>query len=168
MRRYLPSEPITLNQQELDFLAEVVFLLKTFFFVYVGVSIRFTDRHVVLAALLLTAIIFVIRIPAVWLGLDRTTPVRDAALAAIMSPKGLAAVVLASMPLERKVAGGLVLQSTTYCVVFVSIVLTSLLSFLVERTRVGSLYEWFFRRTGFGRGVIDAQSSVSSGADSSS
>jgi hypothetical protein len=37
------GEPITLNQQEHNFLGEVVFLLKTFFFVYVGVSIRFTD-----------------------------------------------------------------------------------------------------------------------------
>lgn len=40
MRPYLPSEPIMLNKTERVFLAEVVFLLKTFFFVYVGVSIR--------------------------------------------------------------------------------------------------------------------------------
>ena len=88
MRRLLPSEPITLNQQERDFLGEVVFLLKTFFFVYVGVSIRFADLQLVNAGLLLTALIFLVRIPAAWLGLSRTTTVRDASFVAIMSPKG--------------------------------------------------------------------------------
>ena len=117
MRRYLPSEPITLNQQERDFLGEVVFLLKTFFFVYVGVSIRFADLHLVYSGLALTALVFLIRIPAAGLGLSRTTPVRDASLVAVMSPKGLAAVVLASMPLEQNLPGGAALQSTTYAVV---------------------------------------------------
>ncbi len=149
MRRYLPSEPITLNQQERDFLAEVVFLLKTFFFVYVGVSIRFADVRLVNISLILTGLIFLLRIPAAWLGLSRKTPVRDASLVAIMSPKGLAAVVLASMPLDQHLYGGSALQSTTYCVVFASIVLTSVLSFLIERTRVATVYDWLFRKSGF-------------------
>ncbi len=161
MRRYLPDEAITLNQQERDFLGEVVFLLKTFFFVYVGVSIRFADLPLVYAGLLLTALIFLIRIPAAWLGLSRTTPVRDASLVAIMSPKGLAAVVLASMPLDQNLPGGAALQSTTYTIVFVSIVLTSVMSFFIERTRVARIYDWLFSRSGFGREGIPAPVTVS-------
>ncbi len=155
MRRYLPSEAITLNIEERNFLAEVVFLLKTFFFVYVGVSIKFTDLPLVYVALALTGLIFFIRIPAAWLGLRRTTPVRDASLMAIMSPKGLAAVVLASMPLEQNIGGGGALQNVTYGIVFVSIVLTSVLSFLVERTAVSKIYAFFFR--GFGRSVPEPE-----------
>ena len=68
-----------------------------------------------------------------------------------MSPKGLAAVVLASMPLEQSITGGAILQNVTYGIVFVSIVLTSVLSFLVERTSVSKLYALFFR--GFGQTV---------------
>ncbi|MBV9155248.1 MAG: cation:proton antiporter, partial [Acidobacteriaceae bacterium] len=148
MQRYLPSEPITLNDTERVFLGEVVFLLKTFFFVYVGVSIKFTDFYLVYVALVLTAVIFFVRVPAAWIGLDRTTPVRDASLVAIMSPKGLAAVVLASIPLEQHLPGGDMVQAITYCVVFLSIVFTSVLSFLVERTRVANVYGLFFRRFG--------------------
>jgi len=148
MRRYLPSEAISLNDTERVFLGEVVFLLKTFFFVYVGVSIEFADLHLVYIGLALTALIFLIRIPAAWIGLDRTTPVRDASLVAIMSPKGLAAVVLASMPLEQQLPGGVMLRNTTYIVVFMSIVFTSVLSFLVERTRVASFYAALFQRFG--------------------
>lgn len=149
MRRYLPDEAITLNLQERNFLAEVVFLLKTFFFVYVGVSIKFTDLTLIYIALALTGLIFLLRVPAVWLGLRRDTPVKDASLIAIMSPKGLAAVVLASMPLEQNIQSGNTLQSITYGIVFVSIVLTSLLSFLIERTPVARIYALLFH--GFGR-----------------
>jgi potassium/hydrogen antiporter len=154
MRRYLPAEAITLNIQERNFLGEAVFLLKTFFFVYVGVSIKFTDLPLVYIGLALTALIFLVRIPAAWLGLARTSPVRDASLIAIMSPKGLAAVVLASMPLEQNIAHGSDLQSVTYCIVFVSIVLTSVLSFLLERTALAKVYALFFR--GFGRETAPA------------
>lgn len=148
MRRYLPAEAITLNEPERVFLAEVVFLLKTFFFVYVGVSIQFTEYRILYIGLALTALIFLIRIPAAYIGLARTTSVRDASLVAIMSPKGLAAVVLASIPLERHLPGGEALQAITYTVVFLSIVFTSVLSFLIERTRVAGIYALLFRRFG--------------------
>ena len=90
-----------------------------------------------------------------WLGLARTVPVRDASLVAIMSPKGLAAVVLASMPLEQQIREGAMLQSITYSVVFLSIVLTSLLSFLIERTILARFYALLFR--GFGSGPPTAE-----------
>jgi len=151
MRRYLPDEAITLNVEERNFLAEVVFLLKTFFFVYVGVSIKFTDLSLIYMASALAALMFLLRIPAVWLGLRRETPVRDASFIAIMSPKGLAAVVLASMPLQQNIQDGSKLQSVTYGIVFVSIVFTSILSFLIERTALAKLYALVF--SGFGRTV---------------
>lgn len=158
LHRSLPPEPISLNEQERNFLAEVVFLLKTFFFIYVGVSIRFTDLPLVYVGLILTALIFVIRIPAAWLSLSRVTPVLDASLVAIMSPKGLAAVVLASMPLDRDLPGGQQLQSVTYSVVFISIVFTSVLSFLIERTWLARLYALFFRH--FGRPALTPRMSI--------
>jgi len=145
MRRYLPDEPITLNETERVFLGEVVFLLKTFFFVYVGVSIRLTEPWLAYVAIALTAIIFVLRIPSAWMALSRTTPKLDAALVAVMSPKGLAAVVLASIPLEQHLPGGDILQAVTYGIVFLSIVFTSLLSFLIERTAIAKLYIAIFR-----------------------
>jgi NhaP-type Na+/H+ or K+/H+ antiporter len=149
MRRVLPRQAITLDEPERVFLAEVVFLLKTFFFVYVGVSIKFADTRLVLVGLALTGVIFLVRIPAAWIGLSRDTPPRDAALISIMSPKGLAAVVLASMPLQQNLPDGGMLRDVTYVVVFLSIVFTSILSFLLERTALVKLYLLPFR--GFGR-----------------
>jgi NhaP-type Na+/H+ or K+/H+ antiporter len=78
LRRYLPQEPITLNETERVFIAEVTFLLKTFFFVYLGVSIKFRDLRLVYIGLALTALIFLIRPIATWISMDRRTPTRDA------------------------------------------------------------------------------------------
>lgn len=158
LRRYLPQEPITLNETERVFIAEVTFLLKTFFFVYLGVSIKFTDLRLVYIGLALTALIFLIRPVATWISIDRRTPPRDASLIAIMSPKGLAAVVLASIAVEQKLPGGEVLRDLTYVVVFMSIVFTCVLSFLIERTWVARLYGLPFRS--FGRGVSDLSVSL--------
>ena len=108
-------------------------------------SIRLTEPWLAYIALALTAMIFLVRIPAAWIGLNRNTPKHDAALVAVMSPKGLAAVVLASMPLQQHLPGGDILQAVTYGVVFLSIVFTSVLSFLIERTRVASVYKAVFR-----------------------
>ena len=145
VRRYVPADPITLNEPERVFLAEVVFLLKTFFFVYVGVSIRLSEPWTAYIALALTTIIFLLRIPSARIALNRSTQKHDAALVSVMSPKGLAAVVLASIPLEQHLPGGEILQAVTYGIVFLSIVFTSILTFLVERTRVANLYTALFR-----------------------
>jgi cell volume regulation protein A len=153
MRRYLPQEAITLNDTERVFIAEVVFLLKTFFFVYLGVSIKFTESRIVIYGCIITVLIFLIRPLAAWIGLSRSTPAHDATLISIMSPKGLAAVVLAAIPSEQKLPGGDALRDLTYVVVFASVVLTCVLSFLVERSGLKKLYAIPFRtfgRTGKG------------------
>ncbi|MGH9610468.1 MAG: cation:proton antiporter, partial [Bryobacteraceae bacterium] len=159
MNAFLPDEPITLNEPERVFLGEAVFLLKTFFFVYVGVSMQFTSLPIGYIALILTAIIFAIRIPAAWIGLDPSTPVHDAAFVATMTPKGLAAVVLASIPLQRHLADGALLQSLTYWIVFLSIVFTSILSFLIERTPVVRGY-CLLLRSRFGRAAAPCPAPV--------
>ena len=122
LERYTPHEPISLNEIEKVFFSEVVFLLRTFFFVYVGVSIQLKDLWSVIFGLILTIVIFVVRIPAIRLMVDKSTPRSDASLMSVMTPKGLAAAVLASIPLQQGVAGGETIQNVTYAVVLFSIV----------------------------------------------
>ena len=59
-----------------------------------------------------------------------------------MVPKGLAAVVLATIPLQQQVAGGETIKDITYGVVLISIVMTSFLVLLIEKTKVSGLYAW--------------------------
>jgi len=48
--------------------------------------------------------------------------------------------VLASIPLQQGVKGGIYIQNLTYAVVLFSIVFTSALIFLVDKTQLASVY----------------------------
>lgn len=126
-------KPVKLNATEEALFAELVFLLKTFFFVYIGLSMRFALWQSVAAGLGVTVGLFLVRILVVRGSLSLQTPRADAAFAAVMAPKGLAAAVLASMPLQAGLVNGAVMQETVYAVVLFSIAATTTLTFLLQR-----------------------------------
>ncbi|MCK6423892.1 MAG: cation:proton antiporter [Burkholderiaceae bacterium] len=132
-------EPLT--AQDLAFFREAVFLLKTYFFVYLGISIRFGDLQIAAVGLAIVVLLFLLRLPLVrWVFRAPEHSLRDAAIASMMAPKGLAAAVLASLPLERGVAGGEVIRDLAYMVVVQSIALTALLVMLLPLAPVQRLY----------------------------
>ena len=88
-----------------------------------------------MVGLVLTVIAFILRIPAVKLSIKKSTAPKDASIMAVMVPKGLAAVVLATIPLQQGVIGGEIIKNITYGVVLFSIVITSFLVLLLEKTR---------------------------------
>jgi cell volume regulation protein A len=149
LQRILPAEPISLNQIERDFIAEVVFLLAAFFFIYIGISMHLRNIPLLALGLSIAAALVLLRIAATRFTLTRTTSVRDASLIAVMTPKGLAAAVLAGVALQYNLPGGPEIQRVTYSIILFSIVLTSILTFLIDRTLLGRFYALIFR--GFGR-----------------
>lgn len=126
--RNIDKSIVPLNEIDLVFYRESVFLLKTYFFVYLGISIHFGTLQLALAAIAMTVLVFAMR-----LGLTRFVyrddgyALRDSAMTSMMAPKGLAAAVLAGLPLQYGVTGGEVIRDTTYMVVLVSIALCALL-----------------------------------------
>jgi len=136
------KEPVGLNETEKVFFSEVAFLLKTFFFIYLGISLELISGWIIVVGLVLTIVAFFLRIPAVKLSVKKSIAPKDVSVMAIMVPKGLAAVVLASIPLQQGVIGGEMIKNITYGVVLFSIVFTSLLVFLLEKTKLPDLYAW--------------------------
>jgi len=117
-----------LNEMDRVFYRESVFLLKTYFFVYLGISIHFGAVHLAFAAIIMTVLVFVMRTGLTRMVYrDPTYTLRDSAITSMMAPKGLAAAVLAGLPLQYGVAGGEIIRDTTYMVVLVSIALCALL-----------------------------------------
>jgi len=135
-------EPVGLTQTEKVFFSEVAFLLKTFFFVYLGISLELISGELIVFALGLTSLAFVLRIPAVKVSVRRQIPIRDVSITAVMVPKGLAAVVLASIPLQQGIVGGELIKNIVYGVVLISIVMTSLLVITIEKTKLSDAYAW--------------------------
>ncbi|VVB50807.1 Na(+)/H(+) antiporter 1 [uncultured archaeon] len=144
--RAIQFQPISLNKTEKTFFAEVVFLLKTFFFVYLGLSIRLNALNIIIVGLLFTLIMFTIRIPIVRLSMNKTTPKLDASLAAVIVPKGLAAAVLASLPLQAGILNGQLMQDIVYSVILFSIIATAILTFLIEINKIKQPYTRVFSK----------------------
>lgn len=142
LKRFTLPEPLAPNETEKAFFAEVVFLFKTFFFVYIGLSIQFSNLLWILLGVHITLLLFVLRIAAVRFSLRGSIPPFDLATMAAIVPKGLAAAVLASVALQEGVAGREFIQNITYAVILFSIIVTSLLVFLVERPLFSRLYLW--------------------------
>jgi len=119
---------VPLNEMDLVFYRESVFLLKTYFFVYLGISIHFGTAHLAFTAIAMTVLVFAMRTGLTrFVYRDPVYTLRDSAITSMMAPKGLAAAVLAGLPLQYGVAGGEAIRDTTYMVVLVSISLCALL-----------------------------------------
>lgn len=138
------SEPVGLTETERVFFSEVAFLLKTFFFVYLGISLELMSGWLIALGVTLTILVFILRIPVVKISVSKSIPVKDASIMAIMVPKGLAAAVLASIPFQQGITGGELIKNVTYGVVLLSIVLTSFLIVFLNKTRLGDYYGWIF------------------------
>jgi len=87
----------------------------------------------------------VVRIPVVLAAADRQTPPFNLALMSIMIPKGLGAAVLATLPAQRGMPGGLAIQPITFAVIVATTLGSTLLFFLLEKRGVSGFYRWAFR-----------------------
>ncbi len=137
----------TLGDNEKSFFKEIVFILKTFFFVYIGISIPFTDTIALLWGIIIVAAIFVGRFILIFL-VGRNNTKIDRLIVSIMIPKGLVSAVLASMPRQINLAAGAEIiphadriECMVYSIIFFSIVFSSLLVLLTRKKIIDTDYK---------------------------
>ncbi|MCS6970899.1 MAG: cation:proton antiporter [Planctomycetota bacterium] len=130
---------------ERELFAELVFLCKLVFFIYLGINLRFDRWEPYAMALQIVAAVYAARCLLARVLLPRDCTWRDAALTAVMAPKGLAAAVIASMVAQAGAPAGSDIKNITYAVVLVSILATSLLIPLIESPPAGWIARRFFR-----------------------
>ena len=146
MKKHITNKSISLNETEKIFFSEIVFLLKTFFFVYIGLSIQLQNVLAMALGLLVTIVLFCLRIPVVRFSIRQAIPTFDMVMFSVMVPKGLAAAALASLPFQRGLEGGEFIRDITYAIILFSIIFSSLLVPAVEKyPRFRSFYGLFLR-----------------------
>jgi NhaP-type Na+/H+ or K+/H+ antiporter len=136
------------NDTELAVFEEVAFLLKTFFFVYVGFSIQLTDSALILAGLGIAVALFFVRIPVVHASFfpSKSFSRFDASLTGALNPKGLSAAVVASIPIQAELPKAHEMQLAVFAVVLFSTFIASLLVFLIERGWFGGMSKILYGR----------------------
>lgn len=139
------NEPSELNATEKQLFSEVVFLLKTFFFVYIGVCIKIDQLLPILIGLAITIVLFVLRIFIVKIsvrGEKDGMPLEDKRFMSGIVPKGLAAAVLATIPVQRGLESGEMIQNIVFAVILFSILFTSILVPVMEKNNaISRLYD---------------------------
>ena len=142
--------PQPLQDNEKSFFKELVFIFKTYFFVYIGICIPFTNVEALMYGLIITAALFLVR-HLLLLVVGRKNTRNDRRVVSMMIPKGLATALMASMPEQITRPRGAHHppchddKYVAYAVIFFSVLGTSLLVFLsrkrlVKTKRRASIY----------------------------
>ena len=131
-----------LEEGEKSFFKEFVFILKTYFFVYIGICIPFTNITALMYGAIMAVSLFAIRFIIIAI-VGRSNTAEDRLTVSMMIPKGLVSAVLASMPEQVNVAAGYtvipaadMIKYITYSVIFCSIVICSLIVLITSRRLV--------------------------------
>jgi NhaP-type Na+/H+ or K+/H+ antiporter len=132
---------------------EVIFLVKTFFFIFLGMSIQFGNLKVLLIAIVLTGLIFMGRLFLCRILTPKDTSVSEAAMISIIIPKGLAAAVLAEVPMHMGLPTDALpifteIRAVIYMVILFSILLTAFLIYGQETGLTRFRYESIFSKFG--------------------
>lgn len=144
-KKILGGKGHLLNDTELVVLKELTFLLKTFFFVYIGVSVIYEDITAILYGLILTVAVYIIRLIIARTAHPLTANLYDKSIISLMTPKGLAAAVLATIPVHAGMPDGPIIRNIVYSVILFSIITTSVLIMLNNKSSlVRGFYAKFF------------------------
>ena len=136
LKKITNRKPTLLNPTEKTLFRELVFLMKTFFFVYVGISIKFESFSSLLIGLGISFILIISRIIVVRISLPANTQGidhKDRAFLSMMIPRGLAAAVLATMISQSGLEGSGKVGNIVFSVIFFTIIFTSVLVPLLEK-----------------------------------
>ena len=104
---------MTLNGTE-SFMAEVVFLMRTFFFLYIGISMKPAGFDTVIFSAVLTAVILAARVISANMSFNKEESRFDITAAGVMVSRGLASAVLAGMPAQAGMEGGEIIRDTVF------------------------------------------------------
>jgi NhaP-type Na+/H+ or K+/H+ antiporter len=134
-----------MGDQEVALLSEISNVLRTFFFLYLGILIQFSSVTVVLVAIAITCMIYLTRYISVrfLFGAKDITRMEAMTMTA-MGPRGLAAAVLATLPLQKGIEDGRWIQDTAFSVILISIVATAGFVLLIEQKYTRQMFAKFF------------------------
>lgn len=152
LENVIPNQRIILPQIEKDFFNQIVFLLRIFFFVFIGIKMQFDRLDWLMWGAIITIVLFVVRIIAVKLITTKDAPLLDKAVISIMIPKGLGAAVIATLPLRQGHEDGNLIQSICFSIILFSTLYCVGLFFLIK-TGIGLPFYARF----FGKDKVEAE-----------
>ena len=139
LHKVFKKRPANLNDTERALFSELVLLLKTFFFVYVGMSIQLNAWQPIVIGLAITVMLFILRIPVVKLAISKKDqiPHNERRYMSAIDPKGLTAAVLATQAIAYlpDMETGFFIRNIVFSVILFSIIIHSILIPLIGTSK---------------------------------
>ena len=146
----IPLNILEFTNIEKTLFSEIIFIVKTFFFVYLGICLsdQFNQTSILLAGLMLTMILYSARYILTKLLSSKDISKRETNLIAFMIPKGLAAAVLVQLLVDSTEIQELGIfshesllnmRAIVYSVIFFSILLSTILIYFEESKRENNI-----------------------------
>jgi len=129
----------TLTSSARVFFSQISFFVKTFFFVYIGILISLSEFQPLIIGLLIAMAVFLIRPLSVKFAYKEENNPKDKSIMESMVPKGLAAAVLAQVPMQQGIAGAEKILTPVFATIFFTIAITTVMVYLVESGRYKGL-----------------------------
>ena len=158
LKKFIKKVPVNLNETERSLFSELVLLLKTFFFIYVGISIQLKQWEPIVIGLGISVLLFIIRVPAVRFAISKKEgiPEKEMVFMSALNPKGLTAAVLATQALIYipDLETAMFVRNIVFAVILFSIVINSILIPVIDKE--GCLYRFYLRLFSFNQKMKDA------------
>ncbi len=139
---------IPVTRRDMILLSQVTLLLKTFFFIYLGLLASFSNLQYVMAGFLITLAVFATR----WVSVKILFPVHkgqsllEVLTLTAMGPRGLACAVLATLPLRLNFESGYAIQQILFATIPLTILFTAFFVFLNETPLIRQKLSLIFPR----------------------
>jgi cell volume regulation protein A len=131
------SEPAELDTSVRGFHRQMAFIIKSFFFVFIGAMLG-PPWSLILLGVLVGGALFAARLPGVYLALlGSGFSARERDVVAVAMPRGMAAGVLATLPVSAGVPGTSGVPVLVFACVFTTIVVFAF-GFPLARRRIGT------------------------------
>lgn len=147
LEKFITDEKIVLLRSEKKFYDQIEFILRAFFFTYVGISIKIDNPSLLKWGLIIAVLIFLARILVVRFVIKKETPLLDKAAMSILIAKGLGAAVMAGLPAQKGYLNGESMQAICYSLILFSTVVCSLLFWALMNRKSLAFYQLFFGKS---------------------
>lgn len=136
----LNDAPAGIHDKQRSFFSEIAFIMQTYFFVYVGMSLKFQTGRLIVLGLGITVLIYLVRLIVSRIVSGEGISKLDTYMISAMGPRGLVSAVLGSLAVQKALPNGSEMQDIIYSVVFFTIVFCSLLV-MIYQNRLGKRAE---------------------------
>ncbi len=117
------------------FEAEVAFLIRTFFFVFLGIIVSISSLNTLLFGVVLSIILLAVRYGAVWITTLKSSMQKERPIMTVVLTRGLAAAVLATLPAQYGLSYSNLFVDLAVVVIVTTAVIATIGSLVLSRKK---------------------------------